>query len=105
MSFNIGADYALKAAPVSLGATAGYVWNGDVRLSPFESGSASNQRLLEGYVLWKFKPALQLRLSASNILHDDEVKRTSFVSDTLAQTKQVAAPTYLVLRAILELKF
>ncbi|NHZ96089.1 TonB-dependent receptor plug domain-containing protein [Massilia sp. CCM 8734] len=105
LSVNVGADYTFSAAPVSAGATVGYVRNGTVRLSGNETSSESNKRVLEGYVLWKFTPKVHLRLSASNLLHEDDLKRSSYAGEALWQNKTVTAPTYTVLRAIAELKF
>ncbi|WP_167239746.1 TonB-dependent receptor plug domain-containing protein [Massilia genomosp. 1] len=105
LSVNVGADYSFSAAPVSAGATVGYARNGTVRLSGNETSSESNKRVLEGYVLWKCTPKLHLRLSASNLLHEDDRKQSRYASEALWQTKTVTAPTYTVLRAIAELKF
>lgn len=105
LSVNIGADYSFRSAPVSAGATFGYARNGAVRVSAYEASAESNKRVLEGYVLWKFTPTVHLRLSASNLLHEDDVKRANYAGDTLWQTKTVTAPTCTVLRAIAELKF
>ncbi|NHZ82329.1 TonB-dependent receptor plug domain-containing protein [Massilia sp. CCM 8695] len=105
LSVNVGADYAFKSVPVSAGATLGFIRNGSVRLSRFETSAESNKRVLEGYLLWKLQPKTQLRLSGSNLLHEDDVKRTGYVGDTLWQTKTVTSPSYTVLRAILELTF
>ncbi|MDQ1923598.1 TonB-dependent receptor plug domain-containing protein [Massilia pseudoviolaceinigra] len=105
LSINVGGDYSFKSAPISAGATVGYIRNGSVRLSRFETSAETNKRVLEGYLLWKIQPKMQLRLSGSNLLHEDDVKRSSYDGDTLWQTKTVTSPTYTVLRAILELKF
>ncbi|NHZ92729.1 TonB-dependent receptor plug domain-containing protein [Massilia sp. CCM 8733] len=105
LSVNVGADYTFSSVPVSAGATLAYARNGTVRLSGYETSSESNKRGLEGYVLWKFTPKMHLRLSASNLLHEDDLKRASYAGEALWQTKTVTAPTYMVLRAIAELKF
>ncbi|NHZ44395.1 TonB-dependent receptor plug domain-containing protein [Massilia sp. CCM 8693] len=105
LSVNVGADYNFSSAPVSAGATVGFVKNGTVRRSGYETASDSNKRVLEGYVLWKFTPKVHLRLSASNLLHEDDRKGSSYAGEGLWQTKTVTAPTYTVLRAIAELKF
>jgi outer membrane receptor protein involved in Fe transport len=105
LSVNVGADYSFASAPVAAGATFGYVRNGTVRLSAQETASESNKRVLEAYVLWKCTPKVHLRLSGSNLLHEDERKRSSYAGETLWQTRTVTAPTGTVLRAMAELKF
>lgn len=105
LSVNVSADYPFSRLPVVAGASVGYLKNGTVRRSGYETASESNQRVLEGYVLWKFAPKVNLRLSASNLLREDDLKRASYVSGVQWQTKAVAAPTSTVLRAIAELKF
>ncbi|MCE3605370.1 TonB-dependent receptor [Massilia sp. P8910] len=104
LSINIGGDYSFTSAPATAGATFAYARNGAVRLSRYETAAESDKRVVEGYLLWKLTSKAQLRLSATNLLHEDDVKRSGYAGESLSQTKTVTAPTCTVLRAMLELK-
>lgn len=105
LSANLGADYTFKSVPVTGGASFGFVRNGEVRVSPFESAYGSDNRSVEAYVLWKMHRNAMLRLSVANILRQDDIQRTTYVYDSLAVQKRSERPTYAVMRAIVEWKF
>ncbi|MFC4161268.1 TonB-dependent receptor plug domain-containing protein [Chitinimonas lacunae] len=105
LSFQIGADYAFPALPISAGASFGFVKNGTVRLSEYESEFKSNQRTLDAYALWRIGPMTQLRLSVANLLRDPERKNSRFVTADSWQTKHTSLDTFRVFRLLLEAKF
>lgn len=105
LSLNVGADYALKSLPLTTGATLGFVRNGQVRVSPFETVDGSDSRSFEAYALWKVQRSAMLRLSAANVLRRDDIQATRYVQGTQDVQKRVARPSYAVLRAMLELSF
>ncbi|MBP1205031.1 outer membrane receptor protein involved in Fe transport [Duganella sp. 1411] len=105
LSANVGLDYALRGLPLTAGASLGYVKNGTVRLSPYQRAYDANVRTLDVYALWKIDAATRLRLGASNVLHQDAVKATSFSSDQLTQRRTTVSPTNVVAKITLEIKY
>jgi iron complex outermembrane receptor protein len=55
--------------------------------------------------LWKLNPKLQVRVSASNLLHREYETGSGFVSDEVDQTATTAAQTYTTWTAKLEYRF
>lgn len=105
LSLNLGVDCGVKAFPLTVGGAFGYVRNGEVRVSAFESGYHADNRNLEAYALWKLHPGANLRLSAANLLRRDDVQESRYTGDGLALRKAVLRPTHGVVRAIMEFKF
>jgi outer membrane receptor for ferrienterochelin and colicins len=77
MSANLGFD--IKQGVWSGGASFSYVEGAWTRTSLTDSGFSSSRRDLEAYVLYKFTPKIQIRLTARDLLRPDNVNSTNFV--------------------------
>jgi outer membrane receptor for ferrienterochelin and colicin len=104
LAFNVGIDCTFQTLPISAGGSLGFVRNGVVRVSPYESTYASDNRTLEAYAVWKIRPSALLRVSAANLLRRDDTQATSYAGDGLALYKTNVRPTYTVVRAMMEFK-
>jgi len=54
--------------------------------------------------LWKFSPKTQLRVSASNMLHQDNLSQSSYAEASALRSDTTITPTYTQFRAMLEMK-
>jgi outer membrane receptor protein involved in Fe transport len=77
MSANFGIDY--RKGDLTMGSSLAWQQGGWVRISEAQSQYQQTRRDLDAYLLYKFNPRYQLRLSANNILGQD------FASDRLYQ--------------------
>jgi hypothetical protein len=57
------------------------------------------------YGLWKFNPKTQLRVSLANGLHQENLAQSSYVDATGRLSDTTLTPTFIVARALLEMKF
>ncbi len=64
---NIGADYRFRGTPLTLGATLNLTPGYRTQISDLQAAEAGRKRQFDAFALWVFDPAVQLRLSASNL--------------------------------------
>ncbi|HYD80152.1 MAG TPA: TonB-dependent receptor [Paucimonas sp.] len=97
---NLGIDYRVKGMPLTLGGNLNWTPAYVVRTTETQTTGSGRKRQLDAYALWKFSPAMQLRLSANNLFADDY--RTG--SSVGSQVATVAAKTYTTWTLKLEMK-
>lgn len=102
---NIGFDYRLKDIPLTLGGNLNWTPAFLVQSSPLEFTTQGNKRVVDLYGLWKFNSKLQLRISASNLLHQDYETGNGFVGQDVDQTATTIARTYTTWTGKLEYRF
>jgi len=104
LSATLGADYRKGA----LTAGASYVFKngGFVRVSGNQVSYQSVQRDLDLYALWKFTPKVQLRVATVNLLAQDTVSESGYLTPGEGtQTSRTLTPVHRSVRATLETKF
>lgn len=104
-SGTIGADYKLDRVPLTLGGTYSFQNGGPVRISVNQYAYSVPKRSLDVYGLWKFNAKNQLRVSGSNALHQENLQQSSYADANGRLSDTTITPTYLVMRALLEMKF
>jgi outer membrane receptor for ferrienterochelin and colicins len=104
VSGNVGFDYRFTQAPLSTGGNFTFKTGGPVRQSLTQTSYTSARRTLDFYALWKFTPAVQLRLTVSNALAQDYLRADRFMDATGALQLTTLGPTYLRVGATFELK-
>jgi outer membrane receptor protein involved in Fe transport len=104
-SGTIGADWKLDSVPLTLGASYSFQNGGPVRISVNQYAYSVPKRSLDVYGLWKFNPKNQLRVALANALHQENLQQSSYVDATGRLSDTTITPTYLVARALLEMKF
>ena len=103
---NAGADYRFTGLPLTLGGNLNWTPAYDTRLGDLQTAFQGRKASADAYGLWVFSPALQLRVTASNLAPRDYLTGGSVV-DTgagLIETSQTTAPTSLNLQLRLEIK-
>jgi outer membrane receptor protein involved in Fe transport len=104
LSATLGADY--KKGALTLGGSYVFKNGGFVRVSGNQISYASVRRDLDLYALWKFTPKLQLRVATSNLLAQDTVSQSSYITPGEgSQTSRTLTPVHRSVRGTLEMKF
>lgn len=101
---NLGLDYRMKAVPLTVGGSVNWTPAVVVQSSVDERDSTGIKRQLDLYGLWKFSPATQLRVSASNLGPEDYDTGRRFASGALTQVTTTATRTYTTVGVRLEMK-
>ncbi len=104
VSGTVGADWKLDKLPLTLGGSYSYQGGGEVRISDRQYAYSVPKRALDVYGLWKFSPKTQLRISASNMLHQDNLAQSSYAEANGMRSDTTVTPTYAQFRAMLEMK-
>ncbi len=104
MTANVGADWRLRALPLTLGANLNWNPAYDTRLSETQTAFQGSKRVVDLNALWVFDPALQLRLSASNAAPLDYVTAGSVDTPTERETARGVARSYTNWQLRLEMK-
>ncbi len=97
---NFGFDYRFRGTPLTIGGN--YNWNPayDTRLSEDQFAYQGAKRVVDAYALWVFNPALQVRVSGSNLSALDYVTGTTIAPETATTT----AKSYVNWQVRLEMK-
>ncbi len=106
---NLGADYQMTSLPLKIGGNLNWTPEFTTRLSDDQTVYQSNKLVADAYALWTINPRYQLRMSVSNFAGRDYVTGGSLLStnpqgQTLRETTQSVAPSFMGLQARLEMK-
>ncbi len=101
---NLGADYRLPGTPLTLGASVNVTPGYTTRVSAEQIASVGSKVVGDAYALWTVNPALQIRLTASNVDPRRYVTGSSVDDANLRESAQTVAPTYRNVQLRLELK-
>jgi outer membrane receptor protein involved in Fe transport len=100
---NVGADY--RWGQLTFGGSLSYKASERERQSAQTLSSTSPKRELDLYALWKWQPKTQLRLSASNLLHQQATENYDYADANGATRTMRLTPTSASVRIMLEHQF
>lgn len=100
-TINAGVDYK-PAANCTLGVNVNLQYGGPVRYSQDLRGYTGPVRTLDVFGSWKIDGATQLRLSATNLLHRDQISARSYADATSSIQRRTVSERQAQLRLILE---
>ena len=103
-TLNLGADYRLRAVPLTLGGNVNYTPGYDIRLDVNRWAVQPDKTVIDAYALWVFKPELQLRLSLGNALAQDYLTQTRVISNGSLESVANTARSYVNWQLRLEMK-
>jgi outer membrane receptor for ferrienterochelin and colicins len=104
LSANLGADWRMDGAPLTVGGNFGFIGAGPIAVSAQQLVSSNIKRQLDAYGAWKVDARTQLRLTLSNLWRQDQVDESLYAS-TDGSTRQLnTSPTDAVIRLALEMK-
>jgi iron complex outermembrane receptor protein len=102
---NVGADYRFTALPLTIGGNLNWTPSYAVQQSPTQVYTQGIKQVFDAYALWRFSPAVQLRIAAANLLHRDYFTGNEVDADGTDQLAEVDARTYIAWTARLEIRF
>ena len=97
---NFGADYRVPGVPLTLGGNLNWTPGYNTRLAQIQTAYQGKKLGVDAYGLWVFNPALQLRVTASNVAALDYVTGSTLGTEVSTTT----APSYINLQLRLEIK-
>jgi len=100
LTANIGMDY--RWTSLTFGGSLNYQASGPVRQSPQVFFAGSPKRELDMYALWKADAKTQLRISASNLLHQQASESHDYIDADSTRRRTTLTPTSATLRIMLE---
>lgn len=104
LSANVGLDY--KAGRLALGGSAAFTRNGLVRVTANRTYYSEARTDLEAYAAWSFDPKRKLRVSLSNLLHENSGFQVTYADPIIGDEKRrFAYPGTVRIQANYELKF
>jgi outer membrane receptor for ferrienterochelin and colicin len=103
-SANLGLDWRLAVAPVTLGANFGFQGGVDARSTPTESTTSSARRTLDLYALWRQGTVLQWRLAIANALHQNQRSVDTHTDADGGFTQVSDTPTHTTIRLTMEMR-
>ena len=101
---NLGADYRVGGVPLMLGGNLNWTPGYTTRISDVQTALQGRKLIVDAYALWTFSPAMQVRVSASNLNPRDYVTGGTFDDAGVRETSTTTAPTSLNLAIRLEIK-
>ena len=101
---NLGADYRFGGLPLLVGGNVNGTPGYTTRISDVQTARVGRKVVVDAYALWTFNPALQVRVSASNVNPLDYLTGGSFDDAGVRETSTTVAPTSLNLSIRLEMK-
>ena len=104
MTANLGADYRIRAIPLTLGGNININPDYDTRRSLQQWRSQGAKRVADMYGVWKFNPATSLRLTISNLVPRDYLTGTTFNGNGIRETTNNNARNWQNVQLRLEMK-
>ncbi len=106
---NLGAEYKLTGLPLTLGGNLNFTPGYNTQLSSDQTLQQGAKSVFDAYGVWTFTPALQLRLSLSNLTARDywsgtRLVSSNFLGQSIAQSSQTRAPSFVNVQLRLEMK-
>lgn len=104
LSGNLGLEWRLDSHSLTLGGNLGFQRGGLVRLSSREMVRSSVKRSLDIYGLWKMDAKTQLRLSAANLLRQDQTVDRRYADGNGVLDESRTTRTFPLYRLTVEMK-
>ena len=104
MTANLGADYRIRAIPLTLGGNININPDYDTRRSLQQWRYQGAKRVADVYGVWKFNPATSLRLTISNLVPRDYLTGTTFNGNGIRETTNNNARNWQNIQLRLEMK-
>lgn len=104
LSANVGLDY--KAGALALGGSVAFTRNGQVRVTANRGYYSEARTDLEAYAAWRVDPKRQVRLSLSNLAHEDSGFEVTYADPVAGvEKRRFHYPGAVRIQANYELKF
>jgi outer membrane receptor for ferrienterochelin and colicins len=104
MTANLGADYRVRAIPLSLGGNVNINPDYTTRRSLQQWSYQGTKRVVDVYGVWKFSPVSALRLTVSNLVPQDYLTGSTFIGNGISETVNNTTRNWQNVQLRLELK-
>jgi outer membrane receptor for ferrienterochelin and colicins len=104
MTANLGADYRIRAVPLTVGGNMNINPDYTTRRSLQQWNYQGAKRVLDVYGVWKFSPATSLRLTISNLVPRDYLTGTTYIGNGISEASDNTARNWQNVQLRLEMK-
>lgn len=104
MTANLGADYRVRAMPLTVGGNMNINPDYTTRRSLQQWNYQGAKRVVDVYGVWKFSPATALRLTVSNLVPRDYLTGTNFIGNGISESVNNNARNWQNVQLRLEMK-
>jgi iron complex outermembrane receptor protein len=104
MTANLGADYRVRAVPLSLGGNVNINPDYTTRRSLQQWSYQGTKRVVDVYGVWKFSPVSALRLTVSNLVPQDYLTGSTFIGNGISEKVNNTTRNWQNVQLRLELK-
>jgi iron complex outermembrane receptor protein len=104
MTANLGADYRIRAIPLTLGGNVNFNPDYTTRRTEQQWAYQGAKKVVDVYGLWKFNPATSLRLTVSNLVPRDYLTGTTYIGNGFSETANTNTRNWQTVQLRLEMK-
>ena len=104
MTANLGADYRIRAIPLTVGGNMNINPDYTTRRSEQQWSYQGAKRVVDIYGVWKFNPATAMRLTISNLVPRDYLTGSTFIGNGISETSNTTTRNWQTVQLRLEMK-
>ena len=104
MTANLGADYRIRAIPLTVGGNMNINPDYTTRRSEQQWSYQGAKRVVDIYGVWKFNPATAMRLTISNLVPRDYLTGSTFTGNGISETSNTTTRNWQTVQLRLEMK-
>jgi iron complex outermembrane receptor protein len=104
MTANFGADYRIRAIPLTLGGNVNINPDYTTRRTEQQWAYQGSKRIVDVYGLWRFSPAMALRMTISNLTPRDYLTGTTYIGNGFSETANTNTRNWQNVQLRLEMK-
>jgi len=104
MTANLGADYRVRAIPLTLGGNVNMNPDYTTRRTEQQWAYQGSKRVVDVYGLWRFSPATALRVTVSNLTPREYLTGTTFIGNGFSETANTNTRNWQNVQVRLEMK-
>ena len=104
MTANLGADYRIRAIPLTVGGNMNINPDYTTRRSEQQWSYQGAKRVVDIYGVWKFNPATAMRLTISNLVPRDYLTGSKFIGNGISETSNTTTRNWQTVQLRLEMK-
>jgi iron complex outermembrane receptor protein len=104
MTANLGADYRVRAIPLTLGGNVNMNPDYTTRRTEQQWAYQGSKRVVDVYGLWRFSPATALRVTVSNLTPREYLTGTTYIGNGFSETANTNTRNWQNVQVRLEMK-
>ena len=104
MTANLGADYRIRAFPLTLGGNVNFNPDYSTRRTQEQWVYQGSKRVVDVYGLWKFSPATALRVTVSNLVPRDYLTGSTYIGNGFTESSNTNTRNWQNVQVRLEMK-